>query len=339
MRAKRCCTVIALTVLGTTNIAWGQNQTVPRLVATDVHEVPQGQRWGMLALPVKCDPDGNLYLHERQARGGSLLVRVSADGTQITKFDFDSIENLKNAWLSDFSVVEDGEIFGLLKSGGAYTIAQFSKDGTFSGKENLSPDLPANITQLVALHGGTFFVSGTDTGKEDPKLSGAPFNALYDQRGGLLKQVRFRSDSAKQGKKATADPAGNSNLAITLGNAVAGDDGNIYVLRLSSPALVYVVSPSGQPQRRLRVASPTSSAEPISLAVSRGRVAIVFDDPNAKDASNGRVRVVDSQNGKLVSDYRLSKELGEVLGCFVENTFTFWRADSGLLRIVQASPQ
>lgn len=317
----------------------GQSQIVPRLVATDVHEVPQSQGWGMLALPVKCDSDGSLYLHERQVRGGSLLVRVSPDGSRVTKFDFDAVENLKNAWVNDFSVNEDGDVFGLVKSAGSYFIAQFSKDGKFSSKEELTPSLPVNLTQIIALHGGSFFASGTDTGEKDAKYSGSPFNALYEPGGTLLRRITFREDSGKKGQAVSADLAGGTNLAITLGNALAGDDGNIYVLRLSSPALVYVVSSSGESLRKLQITSPITGGEPISLAVSRGRVAVVFDDPNAADASSGRVRVVDSQTGKLVSDYRLSKDLGEVLACYVGDTFTFWRTDSGLLQIVQALPQ
>ncbi len=317
--------------------AGGQNQIVPRIVATDVHEVGNPQRWGTLALPVKCDTDGNLYLHERQLRGGSIVVRVSPDASRVTKFDFDSLLGAKNAWVSDFSVDENGEVVGLIESKETYSVAHVSKDVKLSDQDDLAASPAINLRQTVALHGGSVFVSGTETGKENPKNSGKPYNAIYGPDGKLVKRLIFPGD-AGAGGETTPDATGNSNSAVSLGSALAGDDGNFYVLRLSSPALVYVVSQSGKFVRKFTVTEPMKGGKAFSFVASRSHLAVVFDSSDSRDASSGRIRVVDS-DGRLISDYQLSKELGEILGCYVGNTFTFWRSDAGLLQIVEASPQ
>ena len=67
-----------------------------------------------------------------------------------------------------------------------------------------------------------------------------------------------------------------------MGRAEAGDDRNIYVMRKTSPAIVYAISPGGEVLRRFTVDPGDTSYSPFVMQVAGGRIAILFLEPQTQ---------------------------------------------------------
>ena len=127
--------------------------------------------------------------------------------------------------------------------------------------------------------------------------------------------------------------------AFDLAEAEAGSDGNLYVLRRSSPALVYVIGPSGTVMKTIRVGSPLRDALPSAFHVSGNQMAISFwNDESEKQT----VVVADAQTGRKIASYADPDGLGPSFVCYSadEGVFTFLNLGEGnALEVIRADAQ
>src|SRR5262249_3461590 len=110
------------------------------------------------------------------------------------------------------------------------------------------------------------------------------------------------------------------------GDAALGLDGNAYLLRATSPALIYVISPRGEVLRKLRVASPGPGLTAQGLKAASEKLAISFLEA---DSFSGSITVVDYQ-GNLLGEYTSpDKNTSPALpGCYDDSQmFTFVATD------------
>jgi len=251
---KRWVALFALSALGAT--CFSQQAPAPRrLVKTSTVQSSSVPSESML-LPIKCDKDGRLYLQFMgdplaPAEDTKSVTRVSHKAEVDAQFSLASADLGDEYAGRDFAIDNDGQVAMLAETPAGYTVVRFDKDGKFKSKFNLENRFKA--FHLALFKSGDLLIAGTEAPTENsPNLGAIPFTAIFDESGKLLKEVSFDDD--KQSAKSAAEgdsryvPSGNhnTNRAVTLGEALSGDDGNVYVMRWTSPAIVYVVSPVAQ---------------------------------------------------------------------------------------------
>jgi hypothetical protein len=96
----------------------------------------------------------------------------------------------------------------------------------------------------------------------------------------LVKEIYEPEDEEARLKAENGDTAytrsNAGNRFVGFGDVAAGSDGNVYLLRGTSPALVYVVSPAGQVLRKLHIDPGTPDFVAGEIKLHAGRLAIGF---------------------------------------------------------------
>ncbi len=329
--------IVAVFVLFAGCVMPALSQVLLSLGPTEVHRISGVVSGGVY--PYRCDSSGNIYARFESAGASKFdLLKISADGQHTTAFPVPSMPELKYGTVSAFDPHDGVDIYELIQLGQEKTyLLNYSADGSLRSRTELQVPEPMRLTQLAVISSTSFFVSGTLVGSSDGKRAGAPFNAIFDATGKLVRTISLKNDSQPGKPARQADPSGLSNLAVYFGRAVAGHDGNLYVLRATTPARIVVISASGDVVRTVPIEPPTPGSEPFEMQVSGGRIAVEFDSPDAKDISGTRIRVIDSQTGEALNDYRITRELTEAMACFTPEAFTFYSNTGEFPAIVVAA--
>lgn len=83
-----------------------------------------------------------------------------------------------------------------------------------------------------------------------------------------------------RGDSRVALPQAPGHNVAVIGTRIAlGDDGNLYLMRPLSPAIIYVISPNGSVLRRFTVDPGDESLQPSEMHVSTDRLALSFQHP------------------------------------------------------------
>ena len=330
-------TALACMVL-VSDLVFGQAVLQP--APSETHRLSVGQS---VTIPIKCDGDGNLYLRSRAAGPATFdVVQFSPEGTKKTTYKSSDAPGFGDAFVHDFSIGSDGRVYELVQaSGGEVFVLKFSSNGQFDSKTELTFEKSFMPSQLVALTGGGYFISGTQNGDEPPVGNGGAVNAIFDDSGNLVRQISLKADSKTKKGDSKSEKSHHrpevENAAVRFGRALLGYDGNIYLMRASTPPIVYVVSPSGKLVHTVKLQSPFEKGTPIALMMDGGRLAIEFSDPVAEDTSSTTVRVVNAQTGDKIADYRIAPELTEAVACYSDNKFTFLGNSNGWPAIMQVT--
>ncbi len=302
-------------------------------VPTEAHRLANDLE---VVFPLKCDDDGNGYFRFPSPGVYFDVARISPDGSQKATYRFSDDPDLKGSSVQDFAIGEGGTVYELVRDNG-YFIAEFSRDGKLERKTKLVSKAPLNLSQLAALPAGSFFVSGSLVGDKAGRGAGKPFNAIFDSNGNLVRRISFKNDAQSGKSPKAADRVGDSNPGTYYGQILFGSDGNLYVMRAVSPAIVYVLSPSGNLVRTLRIQTSIKNARPFALMMEGGQLAVEFDVPDATDVSDAIIRVVDALTGQTIVDYRTTRQLSSV-ACYTRDGFTSIGSDEDLWpNIMQAS--
>lgn len=286
---------------------------------------------GAFMNPSKCDADGNLYIR-KYAMDRPLLgpvVKIDPAGKRTALFDPVAFSQLKLDRADAFSPASDGGLYQIASAGvlkPQIYVIQFSSDGTPSSPIRLDADFEPY--QFAPFLSGNLLVSGMQRDLGNRADASRPFTAVFSADGRLQAQLSFEpaagpaGTSGKPAAKAAGADAEKSAPGLDLSDAEVGADGNIYALRRSSPALVYVISPAGKILRTLKVSAPVAGVMPDAFHVSKNRMAISFWN----DDDQSRVLVVsDAQTGQRIAAYSGSTELGQSFACYSADdaVFTF----------------
>jgi hypothetical protein len=104
---------------------------------------------------------------------------------------------------------------------------------------------------------------------------------------------------------------------------VAGSDGNIYLMRSSSPAVIFAISPAGEITRTIKIDPEDPSMFPTNLKSAPGNLAVVFHKGRGSTSVDGIVKVVDYE-GHPISSYLLTGSWsGGALACYTPPSFVF----------------
>lgn len=315
----------------------------PTLVVTAEMKTPFA---GGLAGRAKCDSDGNIYLRPTDAEASMKYHPISAlpirklrpDGSLAGSF---GIADTSPGLLAvDFFVAADGKVYQAARSDSeqAVYIVSYSPEGLVRSKVRLEGEFFIPY-EIVVFGTGEFLVSGIHG-----SYNWTPFTAVYGGNGKLIKEI-YEPEDEDARKRAEEGEAGfrpesmeSSNDFVVRGDAALGSDGNAYLLRAASPALIYVISPKGEIVRKLRIPSPESGLSAGTLRPAPGLLAIGFLE-NGKNT--GAIRVVDYSGGLVVTytsgDRRIYPGL---LACYRPERLTFLSLENGdNMRLNTAEPK
>ena len=282
---------------------------------------------GILVGRPQCDEDGNIYtLSNYDAHAAIKKSNLKAE--QLALFRTDSISDLSNidfAW--NFQVARDGSLYEIifLNNTGHRYVALFDKDGKYKSSVRLDAGFEITPSYVAAFPSGTMIVAGSRPQEQNR----APFTGLFSASGVLLKEIALADDKELRQMGENNDPrvieAGRSrgsNLAISLGDFGVAGDGNAYLMRRTSPAIFYAISPGGEVIRRFTVSAGKNKASfmPLAMHVADRKLAVLFHDSQTKDQV---IKVVDLEGHQLGSyeDERVDGKLslGLSFACFSDN--------------------
>ncbi len=303
----------------------------PLEVSTTIQTQLQGIFFGR----VKCDDAGNLYLRPyspARNRNHTLhqtpIQRIKPDGSLGESFSNTDAPDVEGM---DFSVSPDGDVFQVaFGDNKKYYVISFAKDGSVKSTIKISADafIPYFTPyQIVVFKSGEMLLSGQggDGGH-------TPFTAVFDASGKLIKKVVDEEDAhlAKRAETGSAgavpDNSNYGNSAVTFGEAVAGSDGNVYLMRSGSPASVLAISPHGDIIRKFKVLPDDPLQTAVSMKAAPGRLAIAF---RKQDAPGMSIKTIDLEGNPVAAyvsqDHRLPAAF---FSCYAPPQFIFAQANA-----------
>jgi hypothetical protein len=345
-------TIVCIALLVAMTPAAALAQSVVKLASREQVIVP-AQWYRPLLFPMRCDSDGNLYLRGHVPRDNQTpITRISRKGDRVTTLSVDSDLDLRKATVSDFAVSPEGEVYQLAQVGRDVYVATFSSEGTFKSKTKL--DTPFWAAHIAPFGSQGFLVTGLAFSEEANKAPREGFTAVFDASGRLVKRLRLPGDVARKKEAASSgsrapqphssshakDAAGENDwqVPLLLGTAEAAEDGNVYLLRRASPALLYVLGPSGQVLRKLTVKAPKPGLLPSSMHLARGRIALLFTEWERENPDEILV-LLDTLTGERVGEYEVPVSLGGAFACYSDDGFAFITSSGPKLAIEWAAPE
>jgi hypothetical protein len=302
---------------------------------------------GAIAVNARCDDEGNIYFRMLDEESSKIqnpilhvpIRKITPDGKLLRVFTMPGPDlNTR-----DFFVTASGEVYvvayaeSTMGVSGVYVL-EYSSDGSYKSKIPLDTE-SFHPRQLAVFKSGEFLLSGThgDSGH-------TPFTAVFDGRGKLIRKIYEPEDEHARLRAEAGDrdfvPVGATwdNTAVVHGDVAAGSDGNVYLLRATSPALIYVISPKGEVIRKLRIDSPSSGLVAQHLKSSRGRLAISFLESHS---TVGVISVTDYEGNPIATyvpdDISIYPGLP---GCYDSRSFTFLQSgEENHIRLSKAEPK
>jgi hypothetical protein len=205
-------------------------------------------------------------------------------------------------------VSADQRVFQAVALGGEVFVVGFAADGSVKSRTKLlSDDLQdARIYRLAVFSSGEFLLTAS-TGKDHI----VPFTGLFASDGSLLKKIYESEDEEARQKTSPLefvnsrplDDIGGADF-LWRGDVALASDGNVYLLHgTRSPALIYVISSSGD-VRKVRIDAGDSKSVARTLKSYAGRLAVQFDKQAGSGGRQSLVKVTDL-GGNLMATYRV----------------------------------
>lgn len=305
----------------------------------------ESQRLGYILVqnPIKCDAEQNLYLRRYQATDADTysapVIKISKDGKSPVVFSIGVAPGFERGAAFDFALGLRGEIYLLAgKSLDERNIVKFREDGQHDSTIKL--DRIFDPSQLAVFLSGEFLISGVKLSNKG-KSTGEAFTAVFDSEGRLLREITLPGDVKPEKVEAGGKVQIKENAAISLGMAVASDDGNIYLMRASRNALIYVISPAGEVLRRFVISPPAEKFQPHTMSVAGRRIVLEFvgENPGGMKAQPKIFSLVDAQSGERLYNYFLPPTHGGIFACYSPNGFLFLGSSKDQkLTVIQAVP-
>jgi hypothetical protein len=290
---------------------------------------------GGLAGRAKCDGQGNIYFRPTDAESSRKYHPISAlpirklrsDGTLAGSF---SLADVAPGLLAvDFFVTADGTVYQAARSESdhAVYVVSYSPNGALQSKVKLDGDFFIPY-QIAVFKSGEMLISGING-----PYNRTPSTAVYGANGKLIREI-YEPEDEDARKRAQAGEPGfrpdnidSSNDFVVRGDAALGSDGNAYLLRAASPALIFVISPKGEVVRKLRIEPPEPALWAGRLKSAPGTLAISFLQ---KGTNVGVIEVVDYL-GNPTATYAASdgRMYAGLLGCYSPKRFTFLSLAAG----------
>jgi hypothetical protein len=297
------------------------------------------------ALPTDCDEQGRSYVKLVKPVPGMVgpLLRLSGKGVLEAEFD------TEGAVMNLYAVRPNGGVAMVRVDAGTEVVDNFGPNGKRESSVPLErPPIPFFPMQIAVFRSGEMVVAGLQF---HPGYKAG--TAIYSATGHLVKQLVLDGDAEIEraievGDARYAVAPGQGNEAVVRSVAITGDDGFVYLMRLTSPATVYVISSAGEVIRKIVVNAPTDKGSPnFGIRVVKNRLAVEFNrecDSALYTSCRGTVyTVVDATTGRKLADYETEDETAGPITCYApdpDRFFTFSIGGEGhRLEIVEAAPK
>jgi hypothetical protein len=285
---------------------------------------------GMFLYPLRCDGGGNLYLRNVNS-GVPAIHELSPNGKQIALFQPDlATSEFKVVRGTYFSLDKDGYLAQLVESKEIKRhVFIFKADGSLKNDIKLETSFPWIPSQVAAFPSGNLLVSGSEYDHDRKNPIKWPFTGVFGLDGSLVKEVKLEDDdmihdmAAVGDSRVTAPESPNSNYAVALGQLGSASDGNVYLMRRLSPAILYAISSDGRVIRRFTVDVGRPDYMPEDMYIAGNKIAIQFVESQNGDQL---IRIVDLEgNEKATYHVDQKSSLGYALSCFQTDPerFTF----------------
>jgi hypothetical protein len=299
---------------------------------------------GPMELPNFCDDQGRLYV--KLVKPGTAmegpLLRLSAKG--VLEVEFDTAGAITNV----FAVRPNGGVAMVRSDGSVKVVENFGPDGKRESSVRLEkPPKPFFPRQIAVFRSGEMLVAGV---QYHPGFKAS--TAIYDATGHLVKQFELDGDAEIERAIEVGDARytrspGLGNRPAERSVAITGDDGFVYLMRATSPTIVYVISAAGEVVRKIAASASADDGLPdMALRVAKNRLTVELsrgcDDPLYPRSCQSKVyTVLDATTGKRLADYQTDKETDGTMACYApdpDRFFTFGLApDQEHLAIVEAA--
>ncbi|HEX3105742.1 MAG TPA: hypothetical protein VHQ22_14955, partial [Terriglobales bacterium] len=284
---------------------------------------------------LSCDEDGNIFLG-LDGSSAPAVRKLNPKGELATLFKPYSNPDIDLMNVGNYAVTGDGELYILAspKDGNPWhIILVFRSDGSYKTNIKLDPGFGWTPASLAVFANGNILITGQKVYRDQKRMQEA-FTGIFRSDGRLLKTIELEDDThlhdlAKSGPP-TSPLIPTSNRAVSWGMMRAARDGNIYVMRALSPAIIYAVSPSGETVRRFTVDPDDASMLPLQMLISGNNISVQFTNLESHDSV---VKIADLQ-GKEINTYKISRAeesrkpnygVSSVYGCYAATPqhFTF----------------
>jgi hypothetical protein len=350
----RTCLAFVLFVLLAHSRLLAQSTPSPHVTARTnptlaLHETSRksiaSEMGGAFMFPAKCDADGNLYIRKYATDRPLLgpIVKIDPEGKRAALFDPAAVSQFKLDRADAFSPAPDGGLYQIAAVGIAPAqiyVLHFSSDGSPSTPTRLDADFQP--FQFAAFANGNLLASGFQRDPQNKSDPGRAYTAVFSADGRFLAQLaldpppRTAHVTSKSAGKPAVSNSQTSTPTLDLSDAEPGLDGNVYALRRSSPALIYVISSAGKLLRTLKIKPPVPGVMPNTFHVSANRVAVSFWDENTNSQT---LVVTDAQTGRRIAAYSDDGALGPSFACYSadQEAFTFLHLGEGnALEVIRA---
>jgi hypothetical protein len=225
--------------------------------------------------------------------------------------------------------------FFVTPAGAVYlAAASFSDESAFviefagSGKSTVIPlNLKLIPRQIAVFKSGDILVSGTNG-----ELYHTPFTAIFDANGNMIKKIYEPEDENARQRADALDPKfvhegrDADNTSVVHGDVAMGADGNAYLLRATSPSLVYVISSKGDVIRKLHLEAPSTDLLAQQIKDVDGRLAVAFLRTHSAVGTTEIFDLNGTSLGQLdASDRDISSGLP---ACYESGSFYYLHTDS-----------
>ena len=305
------------------------------LTYIDNVSVPTERVKGSLAvqLPMKCGPDGLIYVRFAEAGLESAVSLISEDGKMVSNIRLSQIPEFSENDFFDFAPAS-GQVFVLSGKGRprvptTYYVSRFKIDGTYVSSAvvdiGFRPDFEPR--GIAAFPSGNLLITGMAKGHDVPFV---PFTAIFTDGGQFLRQVVLNEDvTEKDAKQNPSDesfsPAQQVRNLLEVTFLQTADDGNVDLMRNTPRGPVFVVSPGGS-VRRVQLTPPVQAADLEWIAASGGSIAAQYRSTNSAERKTHYLVVLDTWTNKARETVRYVHDLeknGGGMACYRNGTYTF----------------
>jgi hypothetical protein len=317
---------------------------------------------------VQCDLRGNIYFRTYQYPEplSAPVIRIAPDKTRLVTAELGKTSEFSGSLFQilDFRVDPKGQVWTLVMSRKddkvTISIVVFDEDGKFKSQTKLQGEM-FSATEFVPFASGQILVTGYKKlapEKGAPPEKGKrpavePFTAIFDTSGRLVRELNLPGDVKDPDTPAKNPPKSENSQknrvdvrsAVTETGTSIGDDGNIYLVRMTDQPTVDVLSESGELLRHFKVAKPSDTANPLFMRFVGGhRLVFDFVEPVPPDDPGGDTQifaVIDAESGETLYRYKVSGTSGGAFACYnSDQSFSFLNSTSaGFMTIVKAVAQ